>query len=143
MKGVHPILSHSILMLLGLTAMGLMLLSITVSLSKTEEALVSSELNFLANSVKSRILEAYSLASQSSNYTSGLFELDVPEKIGNRRYSITLIDNALLANTSVRSHPIEVALSVPIEAEMNGTSFMPASISVEKQNGAIRIGLIK
>jgi hypothetical protein len=69
--------------------------------------------------------------------------LNLPEKIGSRRYSIMLKDGWLMANTSVRGEPVGVALGIPIDAEMNGTYFMPSSIILEKKDGKIRIGLTK
>ena len=143
MKGVYPTLSHSILLLLSLIAMSLIIASISISLSRTETSLVSVELNFFADSVKNKILEAYSLANQSSNYTEGKFQINLPEKIGNKKYSITLYQNILLVNTSVNNEPIEISRILSIDAELSGTSFMPVSIKVDKQNGKIKIGLIK
>lgn len=143
MKGAYPTLSHSIMLILGLTAMSLMIFSISMSLSNTEKNLVTTELNFFADSIKNKILEVYSLANQSSSYTTGLFQLNLPEKIGDRRYSISLYQGGMSVNTSVRSNPIEINRSLAIDAELNGTYFMPVSIKIEKQDGKIKIGLIK
>ena len=143
MQGIYPTLSHSILLLLGLLAMSLLIASVYISLSITEKSLFSVELNFVANSIKNKILEVYSLANQSSNYTTGLFQLNFPEKIGNRKYSITLYQNMLLVNSSIKNEPVEINLNLPVDAELSGTSFLPASIKVDKQEGKIKIGLIK
>ena len=143
MKGTHPTLSHSIMLILGLTAMSLIIFSISVSLAKTETNLITTELNFFADFVKNKILEVYSLANQTSDYTTGLFQLNLPEKIGDRKYSVTLYQGGLYVNTSVRSNPIEINRILTIDAELNGTYFMPASIKVEKLNGIIKIGLVK
>lgn len=143
MKGVYPTLSHSILLLLGLLAMGMIIASLSVSLSRIERDLVSVELSFVADSVENKLLEIYSLANQSSNYTTGLFQLNLPEKIGNKRYSITLYQNGLLVNTSVKDGSIEINRNLSIDADLNGTYFMPVSIKVDKENGKIKIGLVK
>ena len=143
MKGVYPTLSHSIMLILGLTAMSLIIFSISISLTKTEINLITTELNYFADSVRNKILEVYSLANQTSDYTTGLFRLNLPEKIGDKRYSITLYQNRLYINTSVRSNPIEVNRILTIDAELNGTYFTPVSIKVEKQDGRIKIGLVK
>ena len=143
MKGTHPTLSHSIMLILGLTAMSLIIFSISISLTKTETNLITTELNFFADSARNKILEVYSLANQTSDYTTGLFQLNLPEKIGDRRYSITLYQNGLYVNTSVRSNSIEVNRILAIDAELNGTYFMPVSIKVEKRDGRIKIGLVK
>ena len=143
MKGIDPLLSHGILLLLGLVAMSLLIVSVSISLSTTEKNLISLELNFVAESVKNKIIEVYSLANQSSNYTTGLFELNLPEKIGNKRYSVTLSQNNLLVNTSFGNQPINVAISLPIDAELSGSQNMPFFIKVDKSNGQIKIGLVK
>ena len=142
MKGIYPTLSHSVLLLLGLIAMSLIISSIYLSLSRIERDLTIVELNYFADSIKSKILEVYSLANQSSNYTTGLFELNLPEKIGNKKYSITLNQDLLLVNTSVRNEPVEISRKLSIDAEISGASLMPASIKVDKQDEKIRIGLI-
>jgi hypothetical protein len=142
MKGMYPTLSHSILLLLGMIAMSLIIFSISTSLSRIEKDLTVTELNFIADSVKNKIMEVYSFANQSSSYETGLFNLDLPEKIGSRKYSITLYQNGLMINATVRNEPIEINRTLAIDAELNGSSFMPVSVKLEKQNGIIKIGLI-
>ena len=143
MKGIDPLLSHGILLLLGMVTMSLLIVSISISLSRTERNLVSVELSFIADSIKNKIIETYSLANQSSNYTTGLFQLNLPERIGNRRYSVTLSQNNLLVNTSIGNEPIEIARSLPIDAELSGSLTMPIFIKVDKKDGQIKIGLIR
>jgi hypothetical protein len=141
MKGVYPTLSHSLLLLLGLLSLGLIVVSVSASLARTEKNLITLELNYVANSVEDKILEVYSLAD--SNYSTGKFRLDLPERIGNRKYSLTLTGNVLLVNMTVRGEPIEISRSLNIDAELNGSSFMPASISLERDGGITRIGLVE
>ena len=142
MRGVYPTLSHSILLLLGLIAMSLIITSISLSLSITEKGLITTELNFFADSLKDKIIEIYSLTNQSSDYTTGFFQLDFPEKIGNRKYSITFNQDSLFINMSVRNEQIVVNRKLAINAELSGTSFMPAYVKVDKINDEIKIGLI-
>jgi len=143
MKGAYPTLSHSILLLLCLIAMSLIITSVFASLIRIEKDLTMVELNFFADTIKNKVLEAYSLANQSSEYASGMFQINLPERIGNKKYSITLYQYGLLVNTSVKNEPIEISRDLPIDAELSGSSFMPVSIKVEKQNGEIKIGLIE
>ena len=143
MKGIDPLLSHGILLLLGMVTMSLLVVSISISLSRTERNLVSVELSFIADSIKNKIIEVYSLTNQSSNYTNGLFELNLPERIGNRRYSVTLYQNNLLVNTSFGNEPIEIVRRLPIDAEFSGSQNTPIFIKVDKNNGQIKIGLVK
>jgi hypothetical protein len=143
MEGIYPTLSHSVLLLLGLIAMSLIISSIYISLSRIERDLTTVELNYFADSIKNKILEVYSLANQSSNYTTGLFKLNLPEKLGNKKYSITLSQDLLLVNTSVKNEPVEISRKLSIDAELTGVSFMPASIKVDKQDEKIKIGLVE
>jgi hypothetical protein len=143
MKGVYPTLSHSILLLLGLISMSLLIVAILSSLSRIEINLTTVELNFVADAVKNKIMGVYSFANQSSSYATGLFQLDLPEKIGNKKYIITLYQNGLTVNATVKNESIEISRTLTIDAELNGSSFMPVSISLEKRNGVIKIGLVK
>jgi hypothetical protein len=136
MKGIYPTLSHSILLLLGLTAMSLVVVSVYSSLSSTEKNLVSVELNFIADSARDKILETYSFVNQSSDYERGLFYLDLPEEIGNKKYTITLKQNELMVNITVKDEQLSASRQLPIDAELVGSSFMPACVRVEKQNSA-------
>lgn len=143
MKGMYPTLSHSILLLLGLLTMSMIILTISTSLSRIETDLTATELNFVADSVKNKIMEVYSYANQSSTYVTGLFNLDLPEEIGNKKYSITLYQNGLVVNATLKSGSIGVVRNLAIDAELSGSSFMPVSVKLEKQNGIIKIGLVK
>ena len=142
MKGIYPTLSHSILLLLGLIAMSLIISSIYISLASIEKDLTTVELNYFADAIESKVLDVYSLANESSTYTTGVFKLNLPEKIGNNKYSVTLGQGLLLVNISVRNQQIEVVRDLSIDAEISGASFMPASIKVDKQNEKIKIGLV-
>jgi parallel beta-helix repeat protein len=134
MKGIYPTLSHSILLLLGLTAMSLVVVSVYSSLSTIEKNLVSVELNFIADSARNKILETYSFVNQSSDYERGLFYLGLPEEIGNKKYTITLKQNELMVNITVKDEQLSASRQLPIDAELMGSSFMPACVRVEKRN---------
>jgi len=82
------------------------------------------------------------LANSSSEYFSGNFKLKLPEKIGNRKYTISFQQNTLSACVSVENELIEVTRLLNIDATFNGTSYMPASINIEKLNGNISISLV-
>ena len=143
MKGAYPTLSHSLLILLGLTAMSMIVASLSISFLSTEKDLSTVELNFIADSVKNKMMDAYSLANQSSDYSTGYFHLSLPEKIGNRRYTITLTQKKLFVNESVTNGQIEVSRDLNIDAELSGSVSAPASIRVDKQNGMISMELVK
>ena len=75
MKAVTPILSHSSLLLIGLLAVSLIIVSLSNSFSSTESDLIRTELNYIAESAKDKIIEIYSLANQSSEYFNSSFGL--------------------------------------------------------------------
>ena len=142
MKAVYPTLSHSVLLLIGLVAMSLILFSIYSFISDLEKDMSYLDLNYIADSTKNKILEIYSLANQSSDYSKGALQLSLPEKIGNRRYTITFYQNDLLVSVPLRSDIIEVSRQLKINATLSGTSYLPATLEMEKQNGDIHINLV-
>jgi len=142
MKAIYPTLSHSVLLLIGLIAMSLILFSIYSFISDLEKDTSYLYLNYIADSTKNKILEVYSLANQSSDYSKGAFQLSLPEKIGNRRYTITFYQNDLVVSVPLRSDIIEVSRQLKINATLSGTSYLPATLEIEKQNGDIYINLV-
>jgi len=142
MKAVYPTLSHSTLLLIGLIAMSLILVSIYSFISDLEKNMTYLDLNYIADSTKNKILEVYSLANQSSNYSKGTFQLSLPEKIGNRKYSITFYQNDLMVSVPLKTDIIEVSRQLKINATLSGTAYLPATLNMEKQDGDIYINLV-
>jgi hypothetical protein len=142
MKAVTPILSHSSLLLIGLIAVSLIIVSLSTSFSTTERDLIRTELNYIAESAKNKVLEVYILANQSSEYFNSSFELELPEKIGERNYLLKLDQENLTASMSFKNENIEVVRTINIDAQMSGESYLPASILVEKSGGIITIDLV-
>jgi cell shape-determining protein MreC len=142
MKAVTPILSHSSLLLIGLIAVSLIIVSLSTSFSTTESDLVRTELNYIVESAKSRILEVYNIASQQSEYFNSSFELGLPEKIGERKYLLKLDQENLTVSMSFKNENIEIVKTLNINAQMNGESYLPASILAENSGGIITIDLV-
>ena len=141
MKGVHPILSHTALLVIGLVAMGMIVASLSSSFSKTERSLINSEVDYIAESAKVKILEIYNLASQS-DFSSGNFEFGLPEKIGDKKYLLILRQNLLTVRMPFDNDNIEVNRTLRIDANISGESYMPASINVEKKEGLVTMELV-
>jgi hypothetical protein len=137
---VHPILSHTALLVIGLIAMGMIVSSLSSSFSKTERNLVTVEADYIAESAKGKILEIYSLVEQS-DYSSGTFQLNLPERIGDKKYIILLDQNLLTLRVPFENDVIEVNKTMNIPADISGESTMPASVTVEK-DGAITMELV-
>jgi hypothetical protein len=142
MKGIHPLLSHTTLLLVGLIAMSLIIVSISSLFSKTEKDLVKSEINYIAESAKNKILEIYSIANQTTEYTNGAFQLNLPETIGDRKYILSLNQNNLTVFMPFENENIEVNRTLNIDAQLNGESYLPTSIEVEKAGGIITMNLV-
>lgn len=142
MKGIHPVLSHSALLLIGLIAMSLIIVSVSSLFSKTEKDLITSEINYIAESAKNKILEIYTMANQTMDYSNGTFQLNLPEKIGDRKYILSLNQNSLTVTISFKNEIIEVNRILNIDAELNGESYLPASIEMEKIGGIITMDLV-
>jgi hypothetical protein len=144
MKAVYPTLSHSTLLLIGLISMTMIIASVYSFASRLERDVASLELNYIADSFKNKLLEIYSLANQSSNYSDGTFQTSLPEKIGNRKYSVTLYSNGLTVNMSFKGETIEIDRQLKIEANLSGISYIPASIKMKKtQDGNVSIWLVE
>jgi len=142
MKGVHPVLSHTTLLLIGLIAMSLIIVSISSFSSKTERDLVTSEINYITESAKNKILEIYSMANRTTEYTNGTFKLNLPETIGDKKYILSLNQNNLTVFIPFKNGNIEVNRTLNIDAQLNGESYLPASIEVEKVGGIITMNLV-
>jgi hypothetical protein len=141
MKAISPILSHTILLAVGLAAITLILISVSNFSADMEKISVTSQLSYAAEFVKGEILRIYSLANQSN--TTNKVKLSLPERIGNEPYTIELYQNGLKVETSLRNEVLEINKKVNISAILNGTSSLPASIMQQKlENGDILISLV-
>jgi hypothetical protein len=141
MKGVHPILSHSVLLIIGLVAMGMVMASLSSTFSQTEKNLIRAEVDYVAESAKVRLLEIYSLTEQS-DYSNGTFQLDLPEKIGDKKYLLILSQNLLTVRMPFENDKIEVNKTLNIDAEFSGETYLPASVDVEKTDGILTMELV-
>ena len=142
MKAVAPILSHSALLLIGLIAVSLIIVSLSSSFSKTEKDLIRTELNYIAESAKNKILEIYSIANQTMEYSNSSFQLNLPQKIGERNYLLKLNQENLTVSMSFKNENIEVVRTLNIDAHLSGEAYLPASIIAENNGGIITMDLV-
>jgi len=141
MKAISPILSHTILLAIGLAAITLILISISSFSADMERISVKSQLSYAAEFVKDEILRIYSLADQSN--TTNKVQLSLPERIGNKAYIIELYQNGLKVEMSLRNDLLEINKKINISATLNGTSSLPASLMQQRlENGDILISLV-
>ena len=141
MKGVHPILSHSVLLIVGLVAMGMIISSLSSTFSNTESRLVRAEADYIAESARDRLLEIYNLANKS-DYSKGNFQLNLPEKIGDKKYLLMLGQDTLTIRMPFDNENVEVIKTLNIDANISGETYLPASVSVEKSGGLITMELV-
>jgi hypothetical protein len=142
MKAVTPILSHSALLLIGLIAVSLIVVSVSSSFSKIEKDLVRSELNYIAEFAKNKVLEIYSIMNQTMEYSNSSFQLNLPQKIGENKYLLSLDQENLTASMSFKNEEIKIVKTLNIDAELNGESYLPASLIAENIGGNITINLV-
>ena len=140
MRGISPLLSHTILLAVGVAAITLILISVSNLSTDMEKISVTSQLNYIAELVKSEILRIYPLVSQSN--TTIKVQLTVPDRIGNNPYRIELYQNGLRVEIFLRNEMLEINKKVNISATLNGTSSLPASLVEQRlENGDILISL--
>lgn len=142
MRAFIPMVSHTTLLLIGLIAVSLIVVSISSSFSETEKNLIKSELDYIAESAKNKILEIYSMANQSMEYSNASFRLNLPQNIGNKKYLLSLDNQNLTVTFFLQNENIEVGKTLNIDAQLGGEAYMPASIIVENVGGSITMDLV-
>jgi hypothetical protein len=143
MKGVSPILSHSTLLVIGIIAMGLIIVSIADFLSDTEETLTTLELNYMANTLKTNLLKIYSVANSSSDSVNGKFQIPVAEKIGSKRIYVEADNNFLKIIANLKNKKIEISRAINIDANVTGKVYLPAFFELEKTGEDVSIRLVE
>ena len=134
MKGVHPILSHSALLIVGLVAMTMIVVSITATFSNTQSNLAKAQARYVAESARDSILDVYSIAVQS-DYTNGSFDMGLPEIIGGSKYMLILDNDTVSVRTASGKDTSDVNLTLGIDVSLHGESYMPALLHVLKEEG--------
>ena len=89
---------------------------------------------YIAQAAKAKLLDVYS-ALDMSDYSNGTFEMGLPQTIGNAKYSLILDNKTVCVRAPYGNEMLDVNLTVNIDASMHGESFMPALLSVQKQDG--------
>lgn len=141
MKAISPILSHTILLAIGLAAITLILISVSNFSADMEKTSVTSQLSYVAEFIRSEILKIYSLANQSN--TTNKVQLSIPERIADKPYTIELYQNGLKVEMSLKNNLLEINKKINISAILNGTSSLPASLIQQRlEDGDILISLV-
>ncbi len=146
MKGVSPLLSHSLFFIIGIGVSVLILTTISTLKSDLEERTFNSELNSIADFTKNEILSLYSLSTQvdsNKNITMGNIKLSLPEKIGSHRYTVDLYQNGVGVRLFLRNKTLQMNRTVNISAIMTGSSNIPAYLKLDLfENGTRLISLV-
>ncbi|MBN2202626.1 MAG: hypothetical protein JW700_00345 [Candidatus Aenigmarchaeota archaeon] len=141
MRGVHPILSHSIMLIIGLGAMAMIIASVSSTLSDTERDLLDSQMEFVTETMRSDMLKIYSTMQGNGNF-SGMFLLRLPEKIGDQRYTMLLSNSTIKIMLPFENQMLEFERPVDINVSMSGEKMMPASLFVTKIGDTITMDLV-
>lgn len=142
MKGLSPLLTHSALLLIGLIAISMIIVSASSSFSRTERNLIETEINYIAESARNEIIEIYNMVNQTMDYSNGTFQLNLPEKIGDKKYTLRLEQNNIFVSLSLQNEIVEANRTLNIDAVLDGESYLPASIIIEKIGGTITMDLV-
>lgn len=143
MKGVSQLISHSTTLVIGITALGMLVIGITSFLFDMETDLTELEMNYLANNVKFSVMRIYSMANTSSQFVNGTFEIPILEKIGNKQILAEFDEANLILSTNVDNQEIKVTRKINLDANLTGRVYFPAKFILEKQNGEISIRMIE
>ncbi|MFQ6020768.1 MAG: hypothetical protein ACE5J4_01975 [Candidatus Aenigmatarchaeota archaeon] len=137
MKGISNVLSHTIYLLLGLTTLILILITLSTLRTDIERNSITSQLSYSIEFVKDEILSLNNIAENSDD-PSAEIEITLPEKIGNKKYTIELYQKGL----KIYLNDIEVNRKINIDADLEGRSDLPAFLKLERINGVNKISVI-
>lgn len=135
MKAQSQLLSHMIYVVLGFAAITLIFFSLTNLSSDVKKASIEIQSGYIAEAIKSEIMRLYS-ASEDSNFIPdqsavlGKYELSLPERIAQEKYTVYLSQDMI----SVRTSGLEVNRSINIDVKLKGFSTLPAHLELSREN---------
>ena len=148
MKGVAPFVSHATYLLIGLVALSTLLVAVYESTGNIEEKYLQIQGEYFAESVKSDILDLMQLA-EHSNYLPdkdevlGSMELNLPEKIHENIYYISIDNNYITVSIRGPKTVINSTTKINTDVELNGFSEIPAHLDlIRSSDGKNRIELV-
>jgi hypothetical protein len=134
MKGVSPILSYAILFVIGLTVISLMLLLTSNTVYDLEKRFVLSQMDHIVEVIRKSVMELY-----YSGVDYGRVELPIPEKIGDRKYTISFMDGSVKIKVTLRDEVLEKERNIPININLTGASYPPAFILIERNHNVLKL----
>ncbi len=140
-KGVSVILSHITFLAIGIVALMMILITVFNVSANIREQSIKSQTTFIAETLKSEILNLYEL-SENSNFlpdngeTIILKEVkpQIPDKISDKRYTIKLSPNNVTVQTNLENQVIEVNRSINVLITLNGTAMAPVILRLQRSN---------
>ena len=136
MKALYPPLSYAIFLALSIAALIVIMTLISSFTDTIQKNYAYAQLNFVSEVIKDDILKMY-----ATNAT-GRFQLEIPDEIAGKQYTIELNQNDLNLSLSIADKEIEAYRLINISASMSGRSSSPVSIEIEKVDGSTFIRLI-
>ncbi|MCD6476914.1 MAG: hypothetical protein J7K26_01960 [Candidatus Aenigmarchaeota archaeon] len=125
MKAVSEIVSHALYF--GLTILVITFLVIYINNTKIDmrDKIIDSNLNYVAETIKSNILDLYSLSKQTE-IQGTIASIEIQDK---KNYEVILENNKIIVKTNGKS--IEKSIDIPLE--MHGKSFLPAKLELIRE----------
>ncbi len=145
MKAVSPILSHSLLIAIGITASALILFTVSNLQADLEKRSAEAKLNFVTEFVKNQVIDLYLTSNQAGtpNGYVGNVSLNLPDEIINNKYKVKLQDRNISATVFIQNTPVTVSKPVNVNATFSGETYLPARLISQKTSGGIQISVVQ
>lgn len=139
--GVSVILSHTTFLAVGIVALMVILISVFNVSTDIREQSLKAQLTFVAETLKSEILNLYELSEHSDllpdeGETLLIEEIkpNIPEKISEKRYTIKFSPGNVTVRTNIQNQIVEINRSINVIITLNGTAITPAVLKLERSN---------
>jgi len=140
-KGISPLVGHTIYIAIAITALGMMLVSVSQVKENTEDASAINQMNLYSDRILSSVSKLYSFSNQleyepSSGEEMILMQLkpSVPRMIAGNKYQISL--SSVLKTSMVTSFgkSVEVERELPMTIGFDGESSGPVVLKLIRYN---------
>ena len=125
--------SHSVYLLIALVAIAMILYTFSSYRENIEKVSMTSNLNLIADTVKLEILKLY-----SSSEESGKIEIPLQSDLGGKPFIVKLSQGEV----TVELDNFQVKKQVFINANLDGMSYLPASLVLSNSGGVKTISLV-
>ena len=135
-KGISPLLSHITFIALGIAFLILVVLTISDFRENIQDRWLNVQYNNVLENVKNEIMKLNSISDNSEIAPSvgetiilGKSKINFPDKISNKKFTITLSDGVISVTDDVN-----ITKTINVDLNLSGSSFLPAYLQLERQN---------